>query len=62
MKESLNSHGQQVHQYQQTKRTITSHLKSLRLKKNHGTLEIQALDWESHKHILILAELMTILV
>jgi hypothetical protein len=25
--------------------------------KNHGTLKIQALDWESHKHILILAEL-----
>ena len=65
-KESLDSDGQQCHEYQQnkrkfrqwwstiprisTKRTATSHLKSLITKgQRQMSMEIQSLAWDSHK-------------
>ena len=48
--ESLDSDGQQFHQYQQNK--VTSHLKSLNTKRPwHMALEIQILTWDRHTNM-----------
>jgi len=51
MKESLNSDGQQFHQYPK-KKTINSHFNSLNTEKKnpqHMMLQIHVLAWDRHK-------------
>ena len=52
MKGSLNSDGQEFHQYQQTE--LPHHTSNNRAQKRpqHMTLEIQVLAWDRHKHVV----------
>jgi hypothetical protein len=58
-KKSLDSNGQQFHQYQQNEQSITSHLNSLNKKTKRPwrtTFKIQVLDWGRYKNVWAVVE------
>jgi hypothetical protein len=50
-KESLNSDGQQFHQYQQNEQLSLTFIQWTQKNPWHMTLEIQILDWDRHKTV-----------
>ena len=57
-KESLNSNGEQFHQYQQNKQSSFTWTHWTQKRPQHMMLEIQVLAWDSHTHVAGLNQLM----